>query len=114
MSNAFLRSKNTTAFTSPWSITNVDRLKTETIQQSSSNPQIDISNHIIQQVSSNKVLGVIIDEQLKWKEHYDVQFKKISQSIALLKRAKQFISQDTLQNMFNALVLPHFTYCSNV
>jgi hypothetical protein len=43
-----------------------------------------------------------------------MQCKKISQTIALLKRAKQFVSQDTLLNMFNALVLPHFTYCSNV
>jgi hypothetical protein len=46
------------------------------LQQSSSNPQIVIGNHIIQQVSSKKVLGVIIDEQLKWKEHNDVQCKK--------------------------------------
>jgi hypothetical protein len=84
------------------------------LQQSSSNPQIVIGNHIIQQVSSKKVLGVIIDEQLKWKEHNDAKCKKNSQSIALLKRAKQFVSQDTLLNMFNALVLPHFTYCSNV
>ena len=54
----------------------VDRLKTETIQQSSSYPQIIIGNHIIQQVSRKKVLGVIIDEQLKWKEHNDAQCKK--------------------------------------
>ena len=40
--------------------------------------------------------------------------KNNSQSIALLKIAKQFVSQDTLLNMFNALVLPHFTYYSNV
>ena len=40
--------------------------------------------------------------------------KQKPQSIALLKRAKQFVSQDTLLNMFNALVLPHFRYCSNV
>ena len=39
------------------------------LQQSSSNAQIVIGNHIIQQVSNKKVLGVIIDEQLKWKEH---------------------------------------------
>ena len=36
------------------------------------------------------------------------------QSISLLRRAKQFVNQDTLLNIFNALVLPHFTYCSNV
>jgi hypothetical protein len=46
------------------------------LQQSSSNPQIVIGNHIIQQVSSKKVVGVIIDEQLKWKEHNDAQCKK--------------------------------------
>ena len=84
------------------------------LQQSLSNPQIVNGNKIIQQVSSKKVPGVITDEQLKWKEHNDAQCKKISLSIALLKRAKQFVSQDTLLNMFNALVLPHFTYCSNV
>ncbi len=85
------------------------------LQQFLSNPQILIGNHVIQQVSSKKVLGVIIDGQLKWKEQNDAQCKKNnSQSIALLRRAKQFVSQDTLLNIFNALVLPHFTYCSNV
>ena len=62
------------------------------LQQSLNNPQIVISNHIIQQVSTKKVLGVIIDEQLKWKEHNDLQCKKISPSIALLRKAKQFVN----------------------
>lgn len=84
------------------------------LQRSPNNPQIVIGNHTIQQVSRKKVLGVIIDEQLKWKEHSDAQCKKISKSIVLLRRVKQFVNQDTLQNMFNALILPHFTYCSNV
>ena len=69
------------------------------LQQSLNNSEIVIGNHIIQQVSSKKVLGVIIDEQLKWKEHNDAQCKKISQSIALLRRAKRFVNQDTLLNM---------------
>ena len=76
------------------------------LQQSLNNPQIVIGN-------SHWSLGVIIDEQLKWKKH-DLQCKKISQSIALLRKAKQFVNHNALLNMFNALVLPHFTYCSNV
>ena len=40
-------------------------------QQSPSNPEIIIGDNIIQQVFIKKVLGVIIDEQLKWKEHND-------------------------------------------
>ena len=68
------------------------------LQQSLNNSEIVIGNHI-RQVSSKKVLGVIIDEQLKWKKHNDAQCKKISQSIALLRRAKQFVNQDTTQHV---------------
>ena len=35
------------------------------LNQFSSNPKITLGNHIIQQVPNNKVLGVIIDENLK-------------------------------------------------
>ncbi len=48
------------------------------LQQYLSNPQIVIGNHVIQQVSSKKVLGVITDEQLKWKEQNDAQCKSVS------------------------------------
>jgi hypothetical protein len=51
------------------------------LQQSSSNPQIVIGNHTIQQVSSKKIIGVIIDEQLKWKEHKDAHCKKVNCSV---------------------------------
>ena len=60
------------------------------------------------------MLGVIIDEQLKWDKHNEGQCKTISRNISLLKKAKQFVPQDTLITMYNALVLPHFNYCSTV
>jgi hypothetical protein len=40
--------------------------------------------------------------------------QKLSKRIALLRRAKRFVNQNVLINMYNSLVLPHFTYCSNV
>lgn len=84
------------------------------LNQCTGNPHIVIGNHTIQQVPDKKISGVIIDEQLRWTEHNDAQCKKISKSIALLRRAKQFVTQDAFLNMFNSLILPHFTYCSNV
>ena len=63
------------------------------LQQSLNNPEIVIGNHVIQQVSSKKVLGVIIiNEQLKWKEHNDAPCKKILQK----SRAKQFEKSKTV------------------
>ena len=46
------------------------------LNQFSSNSSIILGNHTIQQVPNKKVLGVIIDENLKWNEHNDAQCKK--------------------------------------
>ena len=57
---------------------------------------------------------MILDEQLKWDKHNDVQCKVISNKIALLKRARSFVPRETLIEMYNALVWPHFNYCSTI
>ena len=57
------------------------------------------------------MLGIILDDEFKWNEHNDEQ---ISKSICLLKRSRQYVNQNSLINIYNSLVLPHFTYCSNV
>ena len=75
-------------------------------------PKIVIDGQDIKQVKHKKTLGMILDEQLKWDNHNEHQCKKILSNIALLRRAKQFVPQETLVTMYNALVLPHFNYCS--
>ena len=71
--------------------------------------------HTIKQVTHKNILGVVLDEQLNWQEQNDVQCKKeFSKAITILRRAKNFVTQDELINVVNSLVLPHFTYCSNV
>ena len=73
-----------------------------------------IGDNDIKRVTSKKSLGFIIDDQLKWGMHIDAQCKKISKGIALLRRAKSFVPLHILNNMYNALVLPHMTYCSTI
>ena len=84
------------------------------MKQFSENPNISIGNYNIKQVINKKVLGIILDEELKWRERIDVQCKKISKSVLLLKRAKSFVTLETFICMYNSLALPHFTYCSIV
>ena len=84
------------------------------LNQIPNNLQILVNNSLIQQVKQKEVLGVIIDQELNWKEHIDAQCKKLSSAIALLRRAKAFVSQSELIRMYNTLVIPYFTYYSNV
>ena len=57
---------------------------------------------------------MILDEQLKWDKHNDAQCKIISNKIALLKRARSFVSIENLIKIYNALVWRHFNYCSTI
>ena len=79
-----------------------------------SNLDVTIRVQKIKRVLMEKVLGVIIDDQLKWNKHNNEQCKTISRSISLLKRARQFVPQETLLTMYNSFVLPHFSYCSTI
>ena len=40
--------------------------------------------------------------------------RKSHENIALLRRAKLFVPQNILIKLYNALIMPHFTYCSTV
>ena len=44
----------------------------------------------LQQVNQQKVICVVVDENLKWREHVNGVYKKISQTLALFRRIKQF------------------------
>ena len=76
--------------------------------------QILINDTLIEQVKQKEVLGIIIDKELKWKEHINAKCMKLSSAVTLLRRAKPFVSQNELVRMYNSLVVPYFTYCSTV
>ena len=69
---------------------------------------------IIDRVDNTKTLGIFTDENITWKTHINHVCKKVSKSIGVLRRAKRMISMASLERLFNALVLPHFDYCSLV
>ena len=68
----------------------------------------------MKQVYSKKTLGVLIDDNLCWNEQIDNISKKVSKGIDMLRRAKPFVSFETLKYIYRALVQPSFDYCSMV
>ena len=68
----------------------------------------------LQQVSQQKVIGVVVDENLKWREHVNGVYKKISQTLALFRRIKQFLPQWSRILFYNSYIMPHLDYCVTV
>ena len=75
---------------------------------------ISIDDRTIKRVDHTKSLGVTIDAQLSWSKHVDEISKKVSSAIGALKRVRPFIPTDVAVQIYNALELPHFDYCSPV
>ena len=81
-----------------------------------SNNQIDIEidGKSIKKVKEVKSLGLLIDEHLSWAKHIEEISKKIFSALGALKRIRPFISESTALQIYQALILPHFDYCSPV
>ena len=75
---------------------------------------VEIDAKLITKVKEAKLLGVIIDEHLSWSNHIGDLSKKISSAIGALKRIRPYISKRTALQIYQALILPHFDYCSSV
>ena len=75
---------------------------------------IKIDQTKIKQVYNSRVLGVDIDNKLKWNKHIDTIAKKVSSGIGAMSRIRDFVDRDTLISVYNALIRPHFDYCSEV
>ncbi len=51
-----------------------------------------------------------IDENLKWDENINVIIPKISAKIGILRSLRRIAPIDTLELLYNAMILPHCDY----
>ena len=51
---------------------------------------------------------------MPWKSNTDSICKKVSSGIYVLKRLQDFVDQNTIQSVYNAIVQSHFNYCCEV
>ena len=68
----------------------------------------------VQQLREHRVLGVIIDEELKWQSHIDNVCKHVSKNLFLLNQLRHYVDSDALKIFFQAHLLSHINYASTV
>ena len=59
-----------------------------------------------------KTLEVTVNNQLGWNSHINIDAIRVSKGMGMIRRMKAFLPQSTLISAYNALILPHFDYCS--
>ena len=73
---------------------------------------LSLFNLPIDNVTTMKYLGIVLDPTLSWHEHIDYIAKKISSRLGLITRIRKYLSIDITNQSFLTLVQPLFEYCN--
>ena len=69
---------------------------------------------IVEQVREHRVLGVTLDEELKWQSHIDNVCEQLARNLFLLGQLKSYVCTDCRKMFFKAHILAHINYASTV
>ena len=72
-------------------------------------PDLQIANKTIERTFSIKFLGVMLDENIRWKDHIHTIEKKDSKNLGLFYRTKQLLNEKSLKILY----LPYIHSCLN-
>ena len=76
-------------------------------------PLITLGTDTLEVVKSTKLLGITIDDQLKWDNHINTIIKSSTYRLHLLHRLKSLgLPAEELKNVYNTFILPKLTYAS--
>ena len=75
-------------------------------------PTLKINNHDIERVKTMKFLGVLLDDNLSWKEHIKYLENKIAKNIGLLYRAKPFLNKEYLLALYYSYIHSYLNYAN--
>ena len=90
------------------------KAKRKTLINSNQNLQVNINGTELEVVSKIKLLGVLLDNSLDWKEQVQAVSLKVSRGLGILKHAKKFLPFSALTSLYTSIVEPHFRYCCSV
>ena len=76
-----------------------------------SNLQLRLRNIVVEKVSSARFLGVIINENLSWKNHIDMIKHKMRAGVGAVMRIRSFLSPKAMLSLYHSLLLIHVRYC---
>ena len=75
------------------------------------NPKLNINGNNIERVTNFVILGLTINPTLSWNHHINKISLNIPKSIGILYRLRDIYPRAVLQNLYNALIIPQFSYC---
>ena len=96
---------------------NITKTKTMLIHPPSKRPPplvVSYNDSLIDQVQVFKLLGVFVDQHLKWDHHVNHVATTVSRNVNLMRRLSWTLPQKSLLCFYYTYVIPSLNYCSLV
>ena len=75
-------------------------------------PRFLIKKHKVERAKSIKFLGVLLDENLSWKDHIKYIENKVVKNIGLLYRSKLFLDKNSLLTLYYSHIHTYLNYAN--
>ena len=69
-----------------------------------------LNNKILHETHYVIYFGILIDNKLNWKSHFNELMKTLNRAIGLLSKIRHFVTDSTLENLYHSLFHSHLTY----
>lgn len=73
-----------------------------------------MGNDILNSVTEEKDLGIIIDSKLNFQQHISKQVNKANQKLGIIRRTFNHLDTEMLIQLYKSIVRPHLEYGSNI
>ena len=75
-------------------------------------PTLEINSHDIERVNTMKFLGILLNDNLPWKEHIKYLENKIAKNIGLMHRANPFLDKESLLALYYSYIHSYLNYAN--
>ena len=69
---------------------------------------------ILSQVTFTKLLGIILDDKLKWTHHISYIKNKISKGMGIILKARKVMKKKVLLQLYYSCVTPYLIHCLEI
>ena len=79
-------------------------------KKTQNHPTLSLNNIQVERVSSQKHLGLILDEKLNFKQHIESAIAKINKGVAVIKKLRYSLPRKSLITIYKAFLRPLIDY----
>jgi hypothetical protein len=74
-------------------------------------PELIIKGEKITRVENYRFLGVLVNQNLSWKNHMTGLLNKIKRNLSVIWKIRPYLNQNCLKMLYHSFIISHVKYC---